>query len=192
LDGEQIGYTIFYGMFAVAIGLGLLYRYRGRLGVAFRDIAIWGLIFVFAILAFSLKDQFIAALYPSRGYSEGSEFVYKRAPDGHFYMTVAVNGVDLEFFVDTGATSIVLNKQDADRVGIDVENLRFLAQARTANGVVPTSIIRLDSMKLGKFEDFNVRASVNGGDLGMSLLGMSYLEKFNRMEIQGDTLRLIR
>jgi len=45
---------------------------------------------------------------------------------------------------------------------------------------------------LGSFTDTNVRASVNGGEMSGSLLGMGYLEKWGRIEISGGELRLTR
>jgi aspartyl protease family protein len=51
--------------------------------------------------------------------------------------------------------------------------------------------VRLQSFALGPFADSDVAASVNGGDLDGSLLGMSWLSRFD-MAIEGDRLRLTR
>jgi predicted aspartyl protease len=37
-----------------------------------------------------------------------------------------------------------------------------------------------------------VRASVSGGGLDVSLLGLGYLDRFARIEIEGDVMRLER
>jgi aspartyl protease family protein len=50
----------------------------------------------------------------------------------------------------------------------------------------------LDRVALGPIEDRNLRASVNGGQMEQSLLGMAYLDRFDRIEIANDRLILTR
>ncbi|MEM1235641.1 MAG: TIGR02281 family clan AA aspartic protease, partial [Pseudomonadota bacterium] len=121
-----------------------------------------------------------------------SEISVPRRPDGHFYLTLDVNDVPVEFVVDTGATDVVLSDADARRVGIDLENLAFFGQAMTANGPVDIARVTLDSVELGEFRDEQVRASVNSGEMNLSLLGMSYLNRFETLQIQDGRLTLIR
>jgi aspartyl protease family protein len=45
---------------------------------------------------------------------------------------------------------------------------------------------------LGDVVDKDVRASVNGGEMLGSLLGMSYLNRFTEISIRGDRLILKR
>ena len=52
--------------------------------------------------------------------------------------------------------------------------------------------MRLDSVQLGDITDQDVRAVVNEGDMRESLLGMTYLQKFGRIQIEGNRLTLIR
>ena len=82
----------------------------------------------------------------------------------------------------------MLTPQDATRAGFDIDRLQFSGQARTANGIVATAPIRLDRVALGPFEERNVRAAVNGGNLDKSLLGMEFLNRFGRLEITRDQL----
>lgn len=98
----------------------------------------------------------------------------------------------MDFVIDTGATEMVLSLEDARRVGLDTAALAYVGQARTANGVVPIAQVVLDEVALGGISDTNVRASVNGGQMDGSLLGMGYLERFSKIEIEGDRLVLTR
>jgi aspartyl protease family protein len=112
-------------------------------------------------------------------------------PRGHFYAQGMVNGVPVRFVVDTGATLVSLPQGDADRLGIDYRAGRRGA-SRTANGVVPVYLVKLDSVKVGGIEMHNVDALVHeGGGLDQALLGMSFL---NRLEMQreGTTMTLIQ
>ena len=52
--------------------------------------------------------------------------------------------------------------------------------------------MRLDSVALGPITDYDLRAVVNEGDLFGSLLGMGYLDRFDRIEIEGGRLVLHR
>jgi aspartyl protease family protein len=94
--------------------------------------------------------------------------------------------------VDTGATELVLSRSDAERAGLDTEALIYSGQAFTANGMVQTAPVVLETIALGKAIDLGVPAVVNGAEMQDSLLGMSYLQRFDRIEISGGTLVLER
>ena len=96
------------------------------------------------------------------------------------------------FVVDTGASSLALSRRDAERVGIDAETLAFAGQAQTANGVVRTAAVRLDSVAIGDIRDARVPAVVVEGDMGGSLMGMEYLRRFARVGFEGNMLVLER
>ncbi len=60
--------------------------------------------------------------------------------------------------------------------------------------MVSTAPVRLDSLTLmgSDIEDRGVRAVVNDGEMVDSLLGMTYLTRFSRMEISDGRLLLER
>jgi aspartyl protease family protein len=177
------------------LGVGVLAAYRGRMGQMLQQAAIWFFIFLGGVVVYGFWEEISDIAVPRQAVSfEGDAAVVEvpRSRDGHYYMTLTVNGVPVRFVVDTGATDLVLTRADAAAVGLDVDALRFFGQARTANGVVRTADVRLDEVALGQIVDRNVRGVVNGGDMGTSLLGMSYLGDFGRIEIENDELRLIR
>ncbi len=109
---------------------------------------------------------------------------------GHFVTEGRVNGGLVRFVVDTGATSIVLPVQDANRLGIDYrKGQRGLIQ--TANGVAGAWRVSLDRVQLGGIELHQVDAVVIEKGPDVVLLGMSFL---NRLEMRrdGDTMTLTR
>ena len=67
-----------------------------------------------------------------------------------------------------------------------------VGRAETANGTVRTANARVDRVALGDITDRNVRVSVNGGEMDGSLLGMTYLSRFEKVEIEGRRLVLTR
>ena len=52
--------------------------------------------------------------------------------------------------------------------------------------------MQLDEVSFGGVVDTRVPAVVNAGEMTQSLLGMSYLGEFGRIEIENGVLRLIR
>ena len=122
--------------------------------------------------------------------NNASDISIKINGDGHFRAKVLVNDVEIEFLIDTGATHIVLSKEDAEKLDYDLSKLIFWGKSYTANGIVATAPVRLQSVKLGQFSDENVLAYINQGIMNQSLLGMSFLNNFSSVELQRGTLYL--
>ena len=155
--------------------------------------AAWGLIFLGAIAAYGLWGDISQTVRPQQTvFAEENSIVVPRQADGHYHINTEVNGAPVRFVVDTGATALVLTKQDAQSAGIDPDDLAYTGRATTANGVVRTAPVRLDTLTLGPFTDAGVRAVVNDGEMAQSLMGMEYLQRWGRIEISGGTLTLTR
>ncbi len=183
---------LYLGILVTVIFGGVMIRSRHRLGKVAQQLGIWTLIFGGVILAVSSYQG--AGFMPFRTQSTLSDGRIELAiqPDGHYYMTALVNGVPIEFVVDTGATHVVLNQADAKRIGIDLNEVTYIGSANTANGVVRTAPIRIETLTIGDFTDRNIRTVVNGGPMEGSLLGMSYLNRFRKIEISRGRLILTR
>ncbi|MBI2311980.1 MAG: TIGR02281 family clan AA aspartic protease [Betaproteobacteria bacterium] len=102
---------------------------------------------------------------------------------GHFITTGTINGVSVRFVVDTGATFISMSSEQARRLG-----LSYAAGERglttTANGVVPTYRVKLDTVRIGDITLHAVDGAVlEGPNPPIVLLGMSFL---NRVEMKRD------
>jgi aspartyl protease family protein len=164
---------------------------RRRIGATAQQMLIWALIFAMVIIAYGFRDTLRAQLFPwSAVRTEAGAIELVRAGDGHFHATLAVDGAPVRFIVDTGASDVVLARRDAARVGIDVGALDFSGRAMTANGPVATARVRLGRVEFAGRVDTDVPASVTAGALEASLLGMAYLDRFARIEIVGDRMRL--
>lgn len=165
---------------------------RKNLGQTARMALAWGLIFLAAIAGFGLWEDVRDNVLPRQSVEANTgEISVPRSPDGHFHLRLAVNDVPVEFLVDTGASDIVLSLSDAERVGVNTEDLAFIGVAQTANGIVRTAYTTLDNVALGPVVFDNVTVAVNGGEMDGSLLGMAYLNRFSRLEIADNTLRLV-
>ncbi|MBW4975887.1 putative Gag-polyprotein aspartyl protease [Roseovarius sp. EC-HK134] len=165
---------------------------RASLGKLAQQALIWGLIFVGALAAVGLWEDIRQTVRPMQSVVAGDRIEVPRAPDGHYYLTVEIEGVPVRFVVDTGASQIVLSQSDAERIGLDTKSLAYLGRAYTANGEVRTAPVRLESLAVGPVRHENLRAVVNQGEMGQSLLGMEYLQRFSSIEITGGRLVLTR
>ena len=188
-----------YGNLAYLVLLGavLVFWYfiqnRQSLSKTLQQAAAWGLIFLGVIAAVGLWGDIRQTVQPQQlVMTDAGRIEVPRGPDGHYYLTLGVNDVPVHFVVDTGATSMVLTQEDAARIGLNEEDVIFYTEAMTANGPVRTAPVRLADVALGPFHDQNVRAFVNEGEMSKSLLGMDYLNRFQRMEMSNGKLILER
>ncbi len=131
----------------------------------------------------------IEGAVPSAG-NGFARFTARRAPDGHFYADVRINGATSRMLIDTGATSILLTRDDARRAGIQARSGEFTATGQTAGGTIALKPVRIDRVALGPVSSRDVPAMVAEHDLDISLLGQSFLERVGTVEISGDEMTL--
>lgn len=191
MNEDQIMQAVYLGLLGAAIGGSYLFANKNNLSKVAQQAAIWGLIFVGTIAAVGLWSD-VSRDVSGRQAVVGDDIVVPRSPDGHYYMTLDVNGVPVDFVVDTGASQMVLTQLDARRVGINPAELNYLGIASTANGDVRTASVTLDEVRLGPIVDQNVRAVVNEGEMFGSLLGMTYLGLYDTLRISDGELILSR
>jgi aspartyl protease family protein len=193
MEGDSLAKLAYLVLLGSAILGYMILQNRHRLAQIVQQAMVWFFIFVGAIFAVGLWDDLRGTVMPRQAslMSDGRISV-PREFDGHYYLTLTVNGTPVRFVVDTGATDIVLTQRDAARVGLNPDGLTYFGEAATANGVVRTARVRLDSIAFENVVDRRVRAWVNAGEMETSLLGMAYLQRFERIEIANDTLNLFR
>ena len=124
------------------------------------------------------------------GAANGTQIVLSAGPGGHFVTTGAINGKSVQFVVDTGATSVALSRDQAERIGLDYKSGRR-GMAQSANGAVPVHAVRLASVRVGDVTVYDVEAMVVPAGMPMVLLGNSFLTRF-QMKRENDRLTLDR
>ena len=193
MSGDQIASLIYLSILGTVVAGYFLLANSHRMGKLAQQAAIWAMIFIGVAAAAGLwSDIRDSAANRQSSFDDGGRVVVTRAQDGHYHLTLDVNGVPILFLVDTGASDMVLSRADAARAGIDTDRLRFLGTAITANGTVQTASVRLDQVRLGGMTDRDVPAQISDGDMPGSLLGMAYLSRFARISIEGDRMTLTR
>lgn len=175
---------------------------RGQLGAMLRYAVAWILIFLGLLTVYAfrgefgfLKDRIVAELLPQRGAAvqpaepgREASISFRSRQGGHFVVEARVNGADIRFMVDTGASAVVLSAADARRIGINPEALNYTERYSTANGIVHAAPVRLDRVQVGPIEVEDVRASVTRNGMIGSLLGMSFLGRLSSYEVRDGVL----
>jgi len=113
------------------------------------------------------------------------EVVLQRNRDGHYVASGLINGKQVEFMLDTGASDVSIPGDIADALRLKRGQP---ATYSTANGYITSYLTRISSLDLGGIELHDIRASINphmGGDT--ILLGMSFLKHLEFTQ-RGDTL----
>lgn len=153
--------------------------------------AIWCLIFFYFLSVYSLRSAINEQFFPEQVVVDRyGSYVFQREEDGHFYTTLQIDDIPVKLVVDTGATGLVLTKGDAARVGLPMDRLVFSQTAYTVNGTIASAPVVLHDVRIGNTVHSRMPASVNGGALHNSLLGMEYISAFSESRIVKDLLYL--
>ena len=107
---------------------------------------------------------------------------------GVYFVPITVNGIDLKFVFDTGASSISISAAEAAVMAkqgkITEEDIVGQAQFSDATGAVSVgTIINLRTVQIGDIVLHNVEASVVDNIQAPLLLGQTALAKFGKVTI---------
>ena len=120
----------------------------------------------------------------------GTRIIMTEGDGGHFMTAGQINGKTVQFMVDTGATSVAMGVADAMRAGIDYKNGEPVSM-RTANGVAQAYRVKLNSVRVGDVEVYDVDAVVLQQPMPFLLLGNSFLSRF-QMRRENNVMMLDR
>jgi aspartyl protease family protein len=121
------------------------------------------------------------ASVPSSSDSDSVEV--PRDDSGHFRVEGRIDGLALNFLVDTGATVIALTADDAAQLGIHPAAGDYTVVMRTANGIIRAAPTTLDMVEIGNIMVHDVSAVVMPeGALNENLLGMSFLSRLHHFD----------
>ncbi len=104
------------------------------------------------------------------------EIVLQRNAYGHYVANGTINGKEVIFLLDTGATDVAIPESLADEIGL-LKGQKILI--KTANGNAKAYRTKLDSVALGEIERYNLNATILTNIDGKEvLLGMNFLKHF--------------
>lgn len=117
----------------------------------------------------------------------GAELVLKRSRNGHYIFPGTINGQQVTFLLDTGATHVAIPAHLGPQLNLQPGGW---AESITANGIAKIRVTKLDELAFGPFTLRNLPASLNPGMQDeFILLGMSVLRQLEFTQ-RGDTLVL--
>ena len=116
-----------------------------------------------------------------------TEVRLKQNRQGHYVTSGFINGEEVIFLVDTGATDVAVPAHLANKLQLQAGRQGL---ARTANGTVRIAESTIDTLRIGDIEVRNVKANLNPGmQDNHILLGMSVLRQLEFTQ-RGDWLIL--
>ena len=117
--------------------------------------------------------------------AEIAELRIPRGHNDHYFVTGYINGHPVEFLVDTGASAVVVNINQAKALGIDYRNGEKI-QVNTASGISDARNVMLSKLTIGNITLHNIRCIVNiSSHPTTALLGNTFLSKVQMSEDEG-------
>ena len=104
--------------------------------------------------------------------------IIKGDANGMYLTKGQINGKTVEFLVDTGATLVSMSSGLAEQLKIKYEKGKKV-QMMTAKGLSIAYVVKLNKVKVGDIELYNIIGSVSDDMTGRTLLGMSFLGKLD-------------
>jgi aspartyl protease family protein len=198
LSSGQFGSLAYKIALLVFVGATVLIIFRERFAQALTAALLWVVLALILVIGYSYRfelrnvaDRVIAELIPGHPISHGRTAEVARAFNGDFEVTAEINGARVGMVLDTGASSVVLTRDDAKAAGLPLEVLVYSANIDTANGRTRAAPVTLDRIAIGGLVERSVAALVaQPGQLKTSLLGMSFLNRLQSWEVRGDRLLL--
>ncbi len=132
-----------------------------------------------------------SAAAPVRSIAADGEVRLPAGPNHQYFVTAAINNRPASFLVDTGASYVALRDSDARAANVYVSWSDYTHPVRTANGETKAALVEVATIEIGGIRVENVKAFVLPDEqLGMNLLGMSFLSKLESVEQRGGELVL--
>ena len=184
-----------YILMAMVLVLSALMARREPAAKMVRMALAWVVIFAAGFVLFTFRDNFgwvaqrLKAEAVGSAVEEGRETRIPMAIDGHFWVNAKVNGKDVKFLVDSGATMTTIDRETAAAAGVEVSPRRD-QYVRTGNGVIRVSTGRASNVEIGTITRRDVPLQVADND-DLNVLGMNFLSSLSRWGVEGRWLVLV-
>ncbi|MGE5064531.1 MAG: TIGR02281 family clan AA aspartic protease [Myxococcales bacterium] len=184
-----------YIVMAIMLVLGSLMARREPAAKMITMALTWVLIFAAGFVLFTFRDDFgwvaerLKAEAVGTPVEQGKETRIPMAIDGHFWVNAKLNGKDVKFLVDSGATMTTVDRDTASSARLDVSP-RADEFVRTGNGVIRVRSARADELVIGGITRKDVGMQVADND-DLNVLGMNYLSSLSRWGVEGRWLVLV-
>jgi aspartyl protease family protein len=183
-----------YLLMAIMLVLGTLMTRREPAAKLITMVLTWVAIFAAGFVLFTFRDnlgwvaQRLRAEALGTPVEQGRETRIPMAIDGHFWVAAKLNGHDVKFLIDSGATTTTIDRDTARAAGVQISPRRDL-YVRTGNGVIRVASGRADELTIGGITRRDVGLEIADND-DLNVLGMNYLSSLSRWGVEGRWLVL--
>ena len=183
-----------YILMAVMLVLGGLMARREPLARTLTMGLAWTSIFAAGFVLFTFRDDYGGVWQRLRSEATGTPVQVGRtvripmALDGHFWVTARINGHDVKFLVDSGATMTTIGTETARDAGVAVNRGRD-QMVRTGNGMVRVGSGYADTVAIGTIVRKGMALHI-AQDEDLNVLGMNFLSSLQRWGVEGRWLVL--
>jgi aspartyl protease family protein len=184
-----------YILMAVMLVVGSLMARREPLAKMLTMALAWIAIFAAGFVLFTFRDNFgwvaqrLRAEAVGTPVQQGRETRIPMAIDGHFWVEARLNGQKVRFLVDSGATMTTVDRQTAQKAGVQVSPQRDQF-VRTGNGIIRVSSGRAAELEVGGITRSDVGLQVADND-DLNVLGMNFLSSLSRWGVEGRWLVMV-
>ena len=184
-----------YLLMAAMLVLGALMTRREPAAKMITMALAWIAIFGAGFILFTFRDnlgwvaQRLKAEAVGTPVQEGVETRIPMAIDGHFWVNAKVNGHDVKFLVDSGATTTTIDRRTAQALGVQISARRD-QYVRTGNGIVRVASGQADVLSVGGITRKGVELEITDND-DLNVLGMNFLSSLSRWGVEGRWLVLV-
>jgi aspartyl protease family protein len=197
MNSEDGPYLV-WGILALAlVGSSLLAR-RLPLAQTLRMVLAWVAIIAGLFVIFSFRPE-IKAVWQrvtsdlagtANQSSTGKAVKITRSDDGHFNVRAEVNGVPVDFLIDSGATWTSLSAKTATAARVIVDESGFPVALDTANGQVTARRGQIDTLSINGLGMKNHMVVVSESFGDTNVLGMNFLDALKSWKVEGSTMTL--
>ena len=188
-EGPYLLYAIIAAVFVASSLVGMRLPIGKALKMALAWVAIFGVVFVL----FSFRSEFSSIGQRLRAEAtgvpieEGAEVRIPIAEDGHYWAWAKLNGHDVRFMVDSGASVTTVSRATAQAAEMPIGTERTIVS--TANGRAWVTKGRADSLQVGSIRREQFTVDINEQD-DLNLLGMNFLASLRGWGVEGNYLVL--
>jgi aspartyl protease family protein len=185
------GYALYYILLLVLVASSLI-GMRLPLGKVVKMALAWVAIFGVAFGIFAFRGEFVGIGQRLRAEATGTPIIAGAAvripisDDGHFWATAKLNGHDVRFMVDSGASITTVSRTIAESAGMPIDGYKGIVS--TANGDAPVAR-SWAHLQLETIDRPELTVHINEQD-DVNLLGMNFLSSLNGWRVEGNYLVL--
>jgi aspartyl protease family protein len=189
---DSAPYAVYY-VLGIVLVLSSLIGMRMPMGKAAKMALAWVAIFAVGFVVFAFRGEFSGAAQRLRAQAtgapvvEGGEIRIPMADDGHFWVDAAVNGTDVRFLVDSGASITTVSIATAKAANVPTDGRTTIIN--TANGTARVIQAEANRLELSGIIRTDFPIDVNPND-SSNLLGMNFLSSLSGWRVEAGYLVL--